>query len=120
MEAENRMTTWRVFFRFARPYRGQFTVVALLAFLGTMAELAEPLIYRIAVNDVAGVFVQRATEQSNEPGISNPHPSSALFSRFFPASQQSVPTEHTLERNRGEHPSEVGKPRSRGRTVTRS
>ena len=48
----------------AAPYRRQFVVVALMAGLATAAELVEPLIYRTAVNDVLGVFAQRATEQA--------------------------------------------------------
>lgn len=35
----------------------------LLAALSTSADLVEPLIYRVAVNDVAGLFVQRAREE---------------------------------------------------------
>src|SRR5262249_26793587 len=56
--------TWRTLFHLAAPYRRQFVIVTLLALLGTTAELVEPLIYRTAVNDVAGVFVQRASEHS--------------------------------------------------------
>ncbi len=109
METEKRMTTWRVFFRFARPYRGQFAIVALLAFLGTAAELAEPLVYRIAVNDVAGVFVQRATEQPHEPNNPTPHARIERFSRALPTSSHIVPVQQGLERNRAERAPEVGK-----------
>jgi ABC-type multidrug transport system fused ATPase/permease subunit len=42
----------------ARPYRRQFVWVAVLALLGTAADLAAPLIYRAAVNDIAGLFVE--------------------------------------------------------------
>lgn len=48
----------------AAPYRGKFVVIALLAALATAAELVEPAIYRTAVNDVSGVFVQRAIERA--------------------------------------------------------
>ena len=47
----------------AHPYRGRFLVIALLALLGAAADLVEPLIYRAAVNDVAGLFVSRAGEE---------------------------------------------------------
>lgn len=46
--------------RLSRPYRGRLALVGLFAALSTAAELVEPLIYRVAVNDVAGVFVHRA------------------------------------------------------------
>src|SRR5882672_5472435 len=119
MEAENRMTTWRVFFRFARPYRGQFTVVALLAFLGTAAELTEPLIYRIAVNDVAGVFVRRATEQPRDPNSPTPHVAVDLFSRILPTSSHILPVQQGLERNRAERTPEVGKSPLKSHSITK-
>ncbi|HRY42460.1 MAG TPA: ABC transporter ATP-binding protein [Thermoanaerobaculia bacterium] len=51
---------WRHLLGLARPYRGRFLVIAVLALLGTAADLVEPLVYRAAVNDVAGLFVSRA------------------------------------------------------------
>ncbi len=48
----------RALLKLARPYRRQFAVIALLALLGTAADLAAPLIYRAAVNDIAGLFVE--------------------------------------------------------------
>jgi ABC-type multidrug transport system fused ATPase/permease subunit len=120
MEAEKGMTTWRMLLRLARPYRGQFVVVVLLAFLGTAAELAEPLIYRTAVNDVAGVFVQRASEQPKESSSSPPHAAIELFSRFSLVSQRALPAQQTLERNRGEHAPEVGKASPKGHSMTKT
>jgi ABC-type multidrug transport system fused ATPase/permease subunit len=68
----------KAIFRLARPYWRRFLGIGLVAALGTGAGLVEPLVYRIAVNDVAGVFVyqtQQATGQS-EPApahIAKPH-----------------------------------------------
>jgi ABC-type multidrug transport system fused ATPase/permease subunit len=59
---------WRFLASLARPYRGRFLVIALLALLGTAADLVEPLIYRTAVNDVAGLFVGRASENADIDG----------------------------------------------------
>lgn len=120
MDAEKKMTTWRMFLRFARPYRGQFVVVALLAFLGTAAELTEPLIYRIAVNDVAGVFVQRATEQPHEPNSPIPHAAVDLFSRVLPTSSRMLPVQQAPERNRAERAAEVGKSPLKSHSATKS
>lgn len=44
----------------ARRYRRQFIWVSLCAFLYTAADLLQPLIYRRAINAVAGLFVQEA------------------------------------------------------------
>src|ERR1019366_3219012 len=56
--AEN-LGTWKVLLQLARPYRKRFILIALLALLGTGADLLQPLIYREAINDVAGMFVDR-------------------------------------------------------------
>ena len=48
----------------ARPYKKRFLLIILLALFGTGAELAQPLIYRVAINDVAGLFVERPAKTS--------------------------------------------------------
>jgi ABC-type multidrug transport system fused ATPase/permease subunit len=47
----------RVLLKLARQYKAQFVVIALFAFLATGADLLQPLIYKRAINDVAGLFV---------------------------------------------------------------
>ncbi|OQY66882.1 MAG: hypothetical protein B6D46_09105 [Polyangiaceae bacterium UTPRO1] len=54
------MRPWRTLAALARPEAGRCLLVAILAGLGAAATLCEPLIYRVAVNDIAGVFVGRA------------------------------------------------------------
>ena len=56
---------WWNLWDLAQPYRGRFLLVALFGALGTGAELVEPLVYRVAVNDVAGVFVRHAATGSD-------------------------------------------------------
>jgi ATP-binding cassette, subfamily B, bacterial len=41
----------------AGQYKRQFVVISLFAFLATGADLLQPLIYKRAINDVAGLFV---------------------------------------------------------------
>lgn len=43
--------------RFSLPYRRQFLLVAVFAVLATSTDLLSPVIYREAVNDIAGLFV---------------------------------------------------------------
>lgn len=45
----------------ARPYRRRLIFITVLALLGTGADLLQPLIYRVAINDVAGLFVGEET-----------------------------------------------------------
>lgn len=56
---QNGTTPWRTLFQLALPYRRQFIFIALLALTATSLDLVEPLIYRAAINDVAGLFVDR-------------------------------------------------------------
>ncbi len=79
-------STWRFLVALARPYRGRFLLIALLALLGAAADLVEPLIYRAAVNDIAGLFVGRASEAADaeselsEESVSAPAPPEASAS----------------------------------------
>ena len=60
---------WRVLFRLARPFRGRIITIIVLAALSTAASLIEPLIYRVAINDVAGLFVGKAQEENVQPTL---------------------------------------------------
>src|SRR5579862_9247248 len=55
-----RREVWRTLLGRARAYPGQLAVVVVFAGLSATAGLVEPLIYRVVVNDIAGVFVGRA------------------------------------------------------------
>jgi ABC-type multidrug transport system fused ATPase/permease subunit len=52
-----RFEVWRALLQLAAPYRRQFVIVACLALAATSTDLVGPLIYRAAVNDIAGLFV---------------------------------------------------------------
>src|SRR5215470_2326507 len=56
--------TLRSLIQLARPFKKRFIFIAVLALLGTAAELIQPLIYRVAINDVAGLFVRPTTTPS--------------------------------------------------------
>src|SRR5882724_3417939 len=66
-EAGVEVSPWRTLFRLARPFRARILIIILLAALSTAATLIEPLIYRVAVNDVAGLFVRKAQEETEQP-----------------------------------------------------
>ena len=59
---------WRALWALTRSESGRFALVTILAALGAAANLCEPLIYRVAVNDIAGVFVGRAATADEETG----------------------------------------------------
>ena len=75
------VSPWRMLFRLARPFRARILIIILLATLSTTATLIEPLIYRVAVNDIAGLFVRKAqqeTEQQQEDNSPPLEPESAV------------------------------------------
>ena len=58
--ASVKKTVWENIYRLIIPYRKKFLWVVALGLLSTGASLVEPLIYREAINDVAGLFVRQA------------------------------------------------------------
>src|SRR5262249_34171737 len=93
MNVPTSSSTWRILFHLATPYRRQCLVVILLALLGTTAELVEPLIYRTAVNDVAGVFVQRAAEHPQPEASATLGARQRTTSKTSPVAQVQHPAE---------------------------
>lgn len=57
---------WTNIFKLILPFKKQFLWVVVLSLLGTGTSLIEPLIYREAINDVAGVFVGQARDSARK------------------------------------------------------
>src|SRR5579859_4690372 len=57
---------WSNIFRLIIPHKRKFLWVVTLGLLSTGASLIEPLIYREAINDVAGLFVKQAGENARK------------------------------------------------------
>src|SRR5258708_10503660 len=57
---------WKNIFRLIVPHKKKFLWVVTLGLLSTGASLVEPLIYREAINDVAGLFVRQARENAQK------------------------------------------------------
>jgi len=51
---------WLSIYRLVKPYKKILLLVFTISLLSTLVSLVEPLIYREAVNDIAGLFVQKA------------------------------------------------------------
>lgn len=104
---------WRALLQIARPYRFQFAVVAALALVGTVADLVGPLIYREAVNDIAGLFVEGgdiALQRKAQNGSAAAEPGGAEDSAA-PAAGDSTP---------GSRPPPKAKPHRHGRVAPRT
>src|ERR1700729_530620 len=57
---------WKHLFGLLLPHRKKFLWVVTLGLLSPGASLIEPLIYREAINDVAGLFVRQARENAQK------------------------------------------------------
>ena len=77
------MPTFDRLISIARPYLGRLLLVAVLTSAGALAELVEPWVYRAIINDIAGVFVSKATGlwpevveelRGGEPEVPEPAP----------------------------------------------
>ncbi len=70
-DTESLRATWDLLRVAALPYRRQFAWVAFLALLGTGAGLIEPMIYRVAINDISGLFVGQRGERGIDSLLSD-------------------------------------------------
>jgi ABC-type multidrug transport system fused ATPase/permease subunit len=86
----NETSPWRALWQMAAAYRSRVAIIALLALLGTGLDLVEPIIYRVAVNDVAGLFVDRY-----DPAYSTEAESPDETVEMVPATPQPSPTVQT-------------------------
>jgi len=67
---EDRKEVWRNIIRLIQPYKKGLLTVFIISLLSTGVTLIEPLIYREAVNDISGLFVQRArNDVKREMGV---------------------------------------------------
>jgi ATP-binding cassette, subfamily B, bacterial len=57
---------WKNIFGIIFPYKKKFFLVVFISLLSTGANLIEPLIYREAINDVAGLFVEKAKQDTRQ------------------------------------------------------
>lgn len=61
-----RKNVWQNIYRLVSPYKRQLLSVFIISLLATGITLLEPLIYREAVNDIAGLFVQQARNDARQ------------------------------------------------------
>jgi ATP-binding cassette, subfamily B, bacterial len=65
MKSYSKKKIWRHIFKLIAPHKKRFLVVVVIGLLGTGANLIEPLIYREAINDVAGLFVGQSSPDTD-------------------------------------------------------
>src|SRR5215467_7966949 len=91
----DKMGTLRALFVSARPFKNRFAFIALFALLGTGSDLIEPLIYRIAINDVAGLFIRpsQTSTDAETPSIEQ-EPAAAREPESAPAAATKAEPAH--------------------------
>jgi ABC-type multidrug transport system fused ATPase/permease subunit len=66
IEKETKKNVWKGIINLMLPHKRTFIVLMTLSLLSTANNLIEPLVYREAVNDIAGTFVQQAKEETKK------------------------------------------------------
>jgi ABC-type multidrug transport system fused ATPase/permease subunit len=106
---KEKIGTIRALVQLSLPYKKRFILIALLAFLGTGADLLQPLIYRVAINDVAGLFVE-------QPGSAATH-RNTTESAASTAATQTHPHTAPVKKPRPRHHRGFVAPRTRDETL---
>ena len=69
-DKSSKKNVWLNIYRLIKPYKRKLLSVFTISMLATAVTLIEPLIYREAVNDIAGLYVKQArSDVKNEMGI---------------------------------------------------
>jgi hypothetical protein len=66
VEKKLKKDVWKSILRLMLPYKKTLAVLIALSILTTVNNLIEPLVYREAVNDIAGVFVKQAKDETRK------------------------------------------------------
>lgn len=75
--------TWKRLYTLIAPQRGKFILAMCFALLSTGANLIEPLVYREAINDIAGLFVKEATDAAKIASGVEPEETEGLIESFL-------------------------------------
>lgn len=57
---------WAHIYQLIKPHRTKFILTVVITLLSTLVNLVEPLIYREAINDIAGLFVEEARRNAQQ------------------------------------------------------
>jgi ABC-type multidrug transport system fused ATPase/permease subunit len=82
-EGGSKKNVWQNIVRLIRPYKKGLLSVFIISLLSTAVTLVQPLIYREAVNDIAGLFVQDARNDVKQEMGADPETDDDLITGFF-------------------------------------
>src|SRR6516162_2996149 len=64
--SSSKAQVWSNIVQLIVPQWRKFVLIVFIGLLATGASLVEPLIYREAINDVAGLFIQKAKDETRQ------------------------------------------------------
>ena len=62
---------WGHIYRLIKPHRKKFALTVLITLMSALVNLIEPLVYREAINDIAGLFVEEAKQDARDTQVNN-------------------------------------------------
>jgi ABC-type multidrug transport system fused ATPase/permease subunit len=107
---ETTLSPWRTLFHLAFPFRTRILLIIVLAALSTAATLIEPLIYRVAVNDVAGLFVNHAQQENSEHEESSPSDDTETTPVHFEPATYQIEKRQDIPKQRANPPQKHTRP----------
>ncbi|MCX5792317.1 MAG: ABC transporter ATP-binding protein [Elusimicrobia bacterium] len=87
-KSELKKSVWGHIFQLIVPHKKRFIGVVIIGLLGTGANLVEPLIYREAINDVAGLFVGQGKGAAAELTDAAEAPPAAAVRKVRPSAKK--------------------------------
>ncbi len=87
-KSDFKKTVWSRIFQLIVPHKKRFIGVVIIGLLGTGANLVEPLIYREAINDVAGLFVGQGRGAAAELADAAEAPPAAAVRKAQPSAKK--------------------------------
>ena len=82
---------WLHIYSLIQPHRKKFLLAVFITLLSTGATLIEPLVYREAINDIAGLFVEQAKEDVRNENIA------AVVTESIIPNETTAPADSTAE-----------------------
>lgn len=88
MDKDLKSSIWKNLFKLIIPHRSKFFGVVFLSLMATAANLLQPLVYREAINDIAGLFVQQAKDDAHneimlEDSLDDERPITSFIEKEF-------------------------------------
>ncbi len=103
-EKNAKRNVWEHIFRLVKPYKRTLLGVFLISLISTSITLMEPLIYREAVNDIAGLYIEKAKNdvrsEMGAPVETDEEPIISYLEKVFNNKKeiQKDSTKHTLKK----------------------